>query len=115
MSHFTDIELKCRCCGELKLEHGFRDKLEQLRIVYGKPMVVNCAYRCVVHNKEVGGSKNSYHLKGMAIDVHCPDGRDRHKLVGLAIGLGWSVGVYKTFLHLDRRIDEGVEAVVFYG
>lgn len=44
--------------------------LDPLRKAYGKPIYVNCGYRCPELNKAVGGAKNSQHLTGLAADIH---------------------------------------------
>lgn len=44
--------------------------LDPLREAYGKPIYVNCGYRCPELNKAVGGAKNSQHLTGLAADIH---------------------------------------------
>lgn len=44
--------------------------LDPLREAYGKPIYVNCGYRCPKLNKAVGGSRTSQHLTGMAADIH---------------------------------------------
>lgn len=43
--------------------------LDPLREKYGKPIMVNGAYRCLELNKAVGGSKTSHHMKGLAADI----------------------------------------------
>ena len=42
------------------------DALQQIRDHFGKPVYVNSGYRCDRHNKAVGGTSDSYHIKGMA-------------------------------------------------
>lgn len=44
--------------------------LDPLREAYGKPIYVNCGYRCPELNKAVGGSRTSQHLTGLAADIH---------------------------------------------
>lgn len=109
--YFSDKELRCSCCKKNRCTDYFLEKLESLRIEFGRPMTVNCAYRCEVKNKLVGGALNSYHLAGQAVDIHIPDSQYRAELVKVALMLGWSVGVYETFVHLDLR---GLQTM-FYG
>lgn len=42
---------------------------EPLRAWYGKPIKVNSFFRCSLLNEKVGGSINSQHAKGEAIDI----------------------------------------------
>lgn len=44
-------------------------QLEQLRELYGKPIVITSGYRCPELNKAVGGKANSQHLRGEAVDL----------------------------------------------
>jgi len=43
-------------------------KLQELRNVVGS-INVNSGYRSESYNKKIGGSLNSYHLKGLAVDI----------------------------------------------
>lgn len=45
------------------------DILDKIRIKYGKPIIVNSAFRSNAVNKGVGGSKTSQHRKGEAADI----------------------------------------------
>lgn len=119
---FSARELGSRDDGTVKLADGFADKLRDLRLKFAKPMRVNSCCRTPAHNDAVGGSRQSYHLTEgnrsdgtCAIDVHSYDDAYRHRLVRIATDLGWSVGVYPTFVHLDRRKDFGGGEIVFYG
>ena len=44
-------------------------RMEDIRIRYGKPIIINSGYRCEKLNKIVGGKPNSQHLKGEAADL----------------------------------------------
>lgn len=109
--HFSRAELACRGTGELKLAEGFIEALEALRETYGYPMVVTSCCRTVEHNQKVGGHPASLHLIGnpkwgvdtCAIDIARPSGDRLHRLISFALRQGWSVGLAKTFVHLDRR------------
>jgi len=71
-AHFSKTELACRCCGELKIEQGLIDALEQLRSLAGTEVLIHDGYRCPAHNQEVGGVTDSEHTRGMAADVGIP-------------------------------------------
>lgn len=43
--------------------------LDPLREAYGKPIIVTSGYRCEELNRLIGGSKNSQHRVGMAVDI----------------------------------------------
>lgn len=99
-----------------KLAPGFADTLLKLRLAFGKPMHPNSCARSREYNKQVGGHPRSLHVfdnnaRGVdgscAIDIYTkPFGEDyKRELYDLAFQLGWSVGVYRNFLHLDRRSD----------
>jgi len=45
------------------------NKLEYLRVKWGRPITVTSGYRCPDHNRSVGGAKGSQHVKGNAADL----------------------------------------------
>jgi hypothetical protein len=45
---------------------------EVKRVLGGKPIMINSAYRGPVVNAHVGGSKNSQHIIGCAADIRVP-------------------------------------------
>lgn len=53
---------------------------EPLRNWYGKPIKINSFYRCPELNVIVGGSKNSQHCKGEAIDMSAGSKEENKKL-----------------------------------
>ena len=55
--------------------------LDPLREWYGKPIKVNCAYRCQKVNKLVGGATTSQHLKGEAADITAGSAAENKKLM----------------------------------
>jgi hypothetical protein len=50
------------------------DALEQVRALTGQPLRINSGYRCPELNAAVGGSPNSYHMRGLAADFDPPPG-----------------------------------------
>ena len=75
MRFFKEKELCCKCCGQLpphireNIEALVDNVLDPAREKLGKPIIVNSGYRCPKHNAEVGGVKNSQHMKGEAADI----------------------------------------------
>lgn len=53
--------------------------LEEIREKYGKPMIIASGYRSKELNKIVGGSKTSYHLLGLAVDID--NGKEENKIL----------------------------------
>ena len=86
-----------------KMNTIFLTRIDQLRENYGKPIKINSSYRSPLYNTSVGGSLGSKHMAGIAIDISCNNSTDRAKLVWAALDLGLTVGVGKTFVHVDGR------------
>ena len=103
---FSEAEMACRCnCGALP-DAAFMVWLEQVRQVYGKPMVVTSGARCEAHNRIVGGEQNSAHTEGMAVDIAIR-GAEAMQLVHVALinhvyGVGLKQHGAERFVHLDR-------------
>ena len=45
------------------------DVLDELREFYGHPIYISSGFRCEELNKKVGGSKQSAHMTGYAVDM----------------------------------------------
>lgn len=108
-SHFSRAEMTCRCgCGRADVDPAFMDRLEALRVEYGKPMSPTSGFRCSEHNAAVGGKSRSGHLSGMAIDIHVASQRDADRIIELAYRHGFtgkgarlSGPVFSWTIHLD--------------
>lgn len=66
--NFTPEEIACRGTGKLVIHAKAMDKLQHLRTLVGKPLILNSAYRSPEHNKRVGGEANSYHMAKRTFD-----------------------------------------------
>ena len=102
--HFSEDEMKCKCCGKILIDQRLVIYLETLREKIKKPIIINSAYRCEKHNLEVGGAKESYHTKGMAADIYVKGLTSKQlanvcKMYGLFTGFGYG----NNFLHVDVR------------
>ena len=71
--YFTRAEFRCPCgkCGGFPVEpeETLVRLADQVRDHFGAPVMVSSGVRCQAHNDELDGSvKNSYHLRGKAMD-----------------------------------------------
>ncbi len=118
LKYFTDEELQCPSTKEIKLAEGFGEKLDELRESLDAPMQLTSACRSTSHvnwllERGYPASENSFHLidnpkhgtDTCAVDVAVPDSIFRKDLMLLALEKGWTVGVAKNFVHIDRRAD----------
>lgn len=55
--------------------------LDPIRKAYGKPIYINCGYRCLALNQIVGGVAGSQHLKGEVADIRSDDNRTLMKVI----------------------------------
>ena len=81
------------------------DLLNDIRTDFGKPVIVNSAYRSEEHNEAVGGVKNSFHTQGLAADIRPRKQSDLDDLYHSACkhNPDGGVGRYDTFVHVDCR------------
>lgn len=119
---FKHSELACRRTDRVLLADGFADKLVMLRIAFAQPMIVNSCCRSLAHNRDIAGHPRSLHIynenpQGLngcaAIDIRTPNVVYAGLLIAAAWREGWSIGVSRTFVHLDRRDFAGLPAGVF--
>lgn len=53
---------------------GLLDRVNPIRLIWGKPMVVSSGFRNPERNAAVGGRTKSQHMLGKALDIRDPDG-----------------------------------------
>ena len=104
--NFKMSEFKCKCgCSTFKLDSELIDKLQALRVKVGKPVRILSAYRCVNHNRSIGGATNSQHLYGTAADIAIT-GMTVDQIAKAAEEVGFDgIGKYpkQNFVHCDVR------------
>jgi uncharacterized protein YcbK (DUF882 family) len=89
--------------------------IDKARDLFAKPIHINSAMRTVERNALVGGSKNSSHLRGLAIDVACDNSRDRFRLIEIFMLLGINrIGIAKTFIHIDIDPEKDPDVIWTY-
>jgi uncharacterized protein YcbK (DUF882 family) len=102
-THFSRREFACHCgCGKDDVAPELVFFLEMLRDRLGRALNITSGVRCALHNTKVGGGVNSAHLRGLAADIACANGLQRHELVSLALHSGINrIGIGPKFVHLD--------------
>ena len=106
--YFSLREFECPCCRRVMLPPDLLARLNHLRRVINRPIYINSGYRCPEENHKVGGVPGSYHLLGMAVDIHVKDFL-LFDLLLFAQEIGFNgIGYYekRNFLHLDIRSGE---------
>lgn len=101
--NFSPRELASKREGEFAIDEPSLDKLQALRTMIGRPMVINSAYRSAAHNKAVGGAKNSVHMQAKAYDVQM-NNFNPHEFEKAARECGFTgFGYYpkQGFMHID--------------
>lgn len=78
------------------------NRLQVVRDLLEKPIIINSGYRTAKHNQAVGGAKNSLHLSGMAADIVVP-GMPATDLQKFLRHWSGGMGCYTHFTHLDTR------------
>lgn len=79
--------------------------LQKIRNHFGKPVIINSAYRTVSKNKAVGGVTRSQHLYGTAADIHIigVTPKEVAKYAETLLPTSGGIGIYSNFTHIDVR------------
>ena len=120
MRHFKRSEFKMgKELVFFKMNVDFLYLLDDLRELVNEPLYLNSSYRSIEYNEKVQKAANkkykpysskSKHMEGVAVDLKCNNGALRLKIVENALALGLTVGVAKSFVHIDNRASQIVFA-----
>jgi hypothetical protein len=121
--HFRESEFFCKSLDFKRdyhlLERSLVMAAEIVREFAGAPVLISSSFRTPDGNKASGGAPDSFHLRGMAIDLRCPSdlraGPIKQELINenlfrrgflyhslRSAGIN-GFGISKRFLHLDTR------------
>ncbi len=108
--HFSYEDFTCKCCQRLKINdrlYEHVERLEEMRGILGFPIIINSGYRCVEHNREVGGGIKSQHLY-FATDIRPSWGNGFSGKLRIMYALTKElkfdgIGRYQSFIHIDLR------------
>lgn len=112
--NFTKVEFESRDGSQMPdaVFENIKELVGYVQIIrdyIGKPIHINSGYRSVQHNENIGGVKNSFHTKGMAVDMSVKglSPRKLSRVIKRLIYLGrikkGGVGIYNGFVHYDMR------------
>ena len=96
------------------------EMLDIAREKYDKPIKITSGYRTQAYNENLKArgykaSKNSSHLKGLAVDIHCNNSKDRFVLVDILLDVGFNrIGIANTFIHVDIDVDKPTHLIWTY-
>ena len=98
-------EFNCTHTNLNKMDHEFLEKLDLLREKVGFPFRITSGYRDATHPAEARKAEpgTGYHCQGLAADIAVSNGFERMNIVHEAIKMGFSIGVARTFVHVDDR------------
>ncbi|MDW7660600.1 MAG: D-Ala-D-Ala carboxypeptidase family metallohydrolase [Bacillota bacterium] len=102
--NFILREFQCKDGShQVAIHHQLLEKLQQLRDMAQKPVLITSGYRNPSHNAKVCGSSTSRHLTGEAADIQIP-GLHPDEVAQLAVAAGFTgIGIYDSFTHVDVR------------
>lgn len=99
--NFTPKEIASKGDGSIIVDIEAMTKLQNLRDLINKPLLILSGYRDPLHNARIGGAPLSEHKKGRAFDVAFK-GVIKEDLYKGAKQVGFSgFGHYFDFLHID--------------
>jgi len=116
VTYFKSEEFACKCnCGFNEIDGELVSILDIIREVLGKPLVIKSGCRCPTWNMIQGGTIDSDHLKGRAVDVKALDSHTRFIILNHALFLGLNrIGVAPAYIHLGRNADNVQEVFWLY-
>lgn len=130
--HFKLHEFVCHDCGRVKVEplEKLAASLELLRhrlcelAETDVPLHIHSGYRCEAYNRTVGGSPDSQHTEGRAVDLRRVDQISLPEVLQAALSVpafnAGGIGVYfdrfkRGRLHLDIRSERAARWAVLNG
>lgn len=104
--HFKVKEFACKDGSQVVFIDSYLVSiLDILRNKIEKPVIINSGYRTPTRNKEVGGAKYSYHMRGMAADIRVSGMKAKEiaNELNAIVPNECGIIVYNTWVHIDTR------------
>jgi uncharacterized protein YcbK (DUF882 family) len=98
-----------------KMNPLFINKLNQARSYSSMPWNITSSWRDPIHNKEVGGSETSSHLKGVAVDIFAGSSKAKWIIVTALLRAGFTrIGIGSNFIHVDMDMEKTQNVIWTY-
>ena len=108
--NYTEFDSPDELGSGKQMSEKILDMLDLAREKFDKPIKITSGFRTEAYNQDLKArgykaSSKSSHLKGLAVDIHCNNSKDRFELVDILLDVGFNrIGIADTFIHAD--IDE---------
>ncbi len=108
--NYTEFDSPDELGSGRQMSEKILDMLDLAREKFDKPIKITSGFRTEAYNIDLKArgykaSSKSSHLKGLAVDIHCNNSKDRFELVDILLDVGFNrIGIANTFIHAD--IDE---------
>lgn len=103
--YFKMQQFACKCgCQQNNISPVLVQMLDTARSTAGIPFIITSGYRCMKHNKNVGGVNDSQHMNGNAADIVWKDYNQLYLIINALLLAGFNrIGIHyqKKFLHCD--------------
>ena len=97
--YFKDSEVK-------GLDPKLCQMLDQARDIAGIPFIITSGLRSPTKDKELGGTGDGAHTKGLAVDLRCQDSRSRFLILKALFQIGFfRIGDEIDHIHADIDLD----------
>ena len=116
--NYTEFDSPDELGSGKQMSEKILDMLDLAREKFDKPIKITSGFRTEAYNKDLKArgykaSSKSSHLKGLAVDIHCNNSKDRFELVDILLDVGFNrIGIANTFIHAD--IDEAKPSHVIW-
>lgn len=104
--HFKVREFACKDDSQVVfIDSCLVSILDILRNEIGKPVIITSGYRTPMRNKEAGGAKYSYHMRGMAADIRVNgmSAKEIANKLNEIVPDECGIIVYRSWVHFDVR------------
>lgn len=93
--YFKDSEI-------IGLDTRLVSMLDCAREKAGIPFIITSGLRTADQNAKVGGVSDSAHLKGLAVDIFCPNSTNRYKILKSLLEVGFTrIELCSRHVHAD--------------